>query len=261
MYLCLSSPYMVKNDFLSYIRNFNTNYALLPIEEKKNVQNTLLNVLVEPSQYKAVKTYKARQVAIANTRPNTKEAISNTCTVTKNLPPAITETQTKTLSNQSESNATLYNTIYTLTEALSNVDEATIRASGKKASDLTEKKNIVSGFTYKEFFVKSYSRPNDPPHVIKIDEHRLIRCGSHCPRYNVNRFFGHVIAVSLQSKCSCALQKCGEKSTALIASQKIDTGIVGREKVTRSRKKQIGEIEPRERGTYFKLTFCYHQSE
>lgn len=70
-YLGLSSPYIFKNDFLSYIRNFNTECTLLKIEEKKNVKNTLLNILVEPSQYKAVKNYKARQVAIANTRSNT----------------------------------------------------------------------------------------------------------------------------------------------------------------------------------------------
>ena len=41
VYLGFSSPYIVKNDFLSYIKNFNTEYTLLLIEEKKDVKNTL----------------------------------------------------------------------------------------------------------------------------------------------------------------------------------------------------------------------------
>ena len=40
--LGLSSSCIVKNNFLSYIRNFNTEHALSPIEEKKNVKNTFL---------------------------------------------------------------------------------------------------------------------------------------------------------------------------------------------------------------------------
>ena len=40
--LGLSSSCIVKNDFLSYIRDFNTEHALSPIEEKKNVKNTFL---------------------------------------------------------------------------------------------------------------------------------------------------------------------------------------------------------------------------
>lgn len=38
--LGLPSSCIVKNDFLSYIRNFNTEHALSPIEEKKNVKTT-----------------------------------------------------------------------------------------------------------------------------------------------------------------------------------------------------------------------------
>ena len=151
----MSGPCIVKNDVLNDIRNFNTEYALLPIEEKNNIKNTLLNDLVEPSQYKAVKAYKASQGAIVNTKSNTKKAISNTCTITKDPQPAITGTQTKTLSNQNQSNSTLDNTIYTLTEALSNVDEAIIRSSVMKTFDLVERKNIISGFTDKELIEMS----------------------------------------------------------------------------------------------------------
>ena len=55
----LSSPYIVLNEFSGYARNFQTEYALLPFEEKKKVKNTLLNVLVEPNQYNVVKNFKA----------------------------------------------------------------------------------------------------------------------------------------------------------------------------------------------------------
>ena len=48
-YLGLLSPYVVQNEFSGYTRNFQTKHALLPLEEKKKVQNTLLNVLVEPN--------------------------------------------------------------------------------------------------------------------------------------------------------------------------------------------------------------------
>ena len=143
----MSGPCIVKNDFLNDVRNFNTEYALLPIEEKNNIKNTLLN--------KAVKTYKASQGAFINTKSNTKKAISNTCTITKDPQPAITGTQTKTLSNQNQSNSTLDNTIYTLTEALSNVDEAIIKSSVMKTFDLVERKNIISGFTDKELIEMS----------------------------------------------------------------------------------------------------------
>ena len=55
----LSSPYIVRNEFSGYVRNFQTEYALLPFEEKKKVKNTLLNVLVEPNQHNVVKNFKA----------------------------------------------------------------------------------------------------------------------------------------------------------------------------------------------------------
>ena len=82
-YLGLSSPYVVRNEFPGYARNFQTEYPLLPLAEKKKVKNTLLNVLVEPNQYKVVKNVKAGSIAIANARSNTIKPIENTCTITK----------------------------------------------------------------------------------------------------------------------------------------------------------------------------------
>ena len=70
-FLGLLSPHVVRNGFSGYARNFQTKYALLPLEEKKKVKNTLLNVLVEPNQYKAVINFKAGSIALASPRSNT----------------------------------------------------------------------------------------------------------------------------------------------------------------------------------------------
>ena len=70
--------------FSGYARNFQTEYALLLLQEKKKVKNTLLNVLVEPNQYKVVKNFKAGIIAKANARSNTIKAVKNACGITKN---------------------------------------------------------------------------------------------------------------------------------------------------------------------------------
>ena len=139
----LSSPYIVLNEFSGYARNFQTEYALLPLEEKKKVKNTLSNVLVEPNQYKVVKNFKAGSIAIANARSNAIKAIENTCTITKKSMSEKSGDKNKVVSNEiasrQSSNNKLDNTVYILSEALSSVDEAVIRGSVIKAYDLKEK--------------------------------------------------------------------------------------------------------------------------
>ena len=74
--------------------------------------------------------------------------------------------------------------------------------------------------------MNSYSRPNDFPRNVNIDEKGLIKCDSNCPRYNADGFCSHAIAVSLQTKSlekyACVLSKCEERNTTAIVSQKID---------------------------------------
>ena len=74
--------------------------------------------------------------------------------------------------------------------------------------------------------MNSYSRPNNVPHNINIDEKRLIKCDdSNCPRYNADGFYSHAIPVSLQTKRlkknACALSKSEERNATAIVSQKI----------------------------------------
>ena len=79
------SLYVVRNEFSDYARNCQTDYALLLLEEKKKVKNTLLNALVESNQYNVVKNFKAGNIAIANARSNTIKAVENTCTIAKKI--------------------------------------------------------------------------------------------------------------------------------------------------------------------------------
>ena len=107
------------------------------------MKNTLLNVLVEPNQYKVVKNFKAGSIAIANARSNTIKAIENTCTITKKSMSEKSGDKNKVVSNEiasiQSSNNKLYNTVYILTEALSSIYESAIRGSVIKAYDLIEK--------------------------------------------------------------------------------------------------------------------------
>ena len=89
-------------------------------EEK--VKNTLLNVLMEPNQYKVVKNFKAGSIAIANARSNAIKAIENTCTITKKSMSEKSGDKNKGVSNEiaslQSSNNKLRNTVNILSEAL-----------------------------------------------------------------------------------------------------------------------------------------------
>ena len=138
-YLGLSSAYVFRNEFSGYARNFQTDYALLPLEEKEKVKNTLLSVPVEPNQCKVVKNFKAGSIAIANARSNIIKAVENTCTITKKTMSEKNGYKNKVVSNQIESiqtsNNKVDNTVYTLSEVLNGVDETVIRGSVIKAYD------------------------------------------------------------------------------------------------------------------------------
>ena len=86
------------------------------------MKNTLLNVLVEPNQYKVVKNFKAGSIAIDNARSNTIKAIENTCTITKKSMSEKSGDKNKGVSNEiaslQSSNNKLRNTVNILSEAL-----------------------------------------------------------------------------------------------------------------------------------------------
>ena len=90
------------------------------------------------------KNFKARSIATANARSNTIKAIENLCTITKKSMSEKSGGKNKVVSNEiasiQSSNNKLDNTVYTLSEALSSVDEVVIKGSVIKAYDLMEKK-------------------------------------------------------------------------------------------------------------------------
>ena len=100
---------------------------------------------MEPNQYKVVKNFKAGSTAIANAVSNTIKAVEDSCTITKKSMSEKSGDKNKVISNEiasmQTSNNKLDNTVYTLTEALSSVDEAVIRGSVIKAYYFTEKKS------------------------------------------------------------------------------------------------------------------------
>ena len=96
--LDFSSPYVVWNEFSGYARNFQTEYALLPLEEKKKVKNTLLMFWV--NKIKVVKNFKVGSIAIANARSDTIKALESTCTITKKSMSEKSRDKNKALSNQ-----------------------------------------------------------------------------------------------------------------------------------------------------------------
>ena len=99
---------------------------------------------MEPNQNKVVKNFKARSIAIANARSNAIKEVENTCTITKKSMSEKSGDKNKVVSNEiasiQSSNNKLDNTVYTLSEALSSVDEVVIKGSVIKAYDLIEKK-------------------------------------------------------------------------------------------------------------------------
>ena len=98
---------------------------------------------MQPNQYKVVKNFKTGSIAIENVRSNTVKATENTCTTTKKSMPKKSGDKNKVVSNKiasiQSSNNELDNTVYTLSETLSSVDEAVIRCSVIKAQDLIRK--------------------------------------------------------------------------------------------------------------------------
>ena len=100
---------------------------------------------MEPNQYKVVKNFKAGSTAIANAISNTIKAVEDSCTITKKSMSEKSGDKNKVISNEiasmQTSNNKLDNTVYTLTEALSSVDEAVIRGSVIKAYYFIEKKS------------------------------------------------------------------------------------------------------------------------
>ena len=98
---------------------------------------------MEPNQYKVVTNFKAISIAIANARSNAIKTIKNTCTIIKKSMSEKNRDKIKVVFDKIASpqriNDKLNNTVHTLSEALTSIDEIVIRGSMIKTYDLIEK--------------------------------------------------------------------------------------------------------------------------
>ena len=103
-------------------KEFSNRMCSVTLTGEEKVKNTLLNVLMEPNQYKVVKNFKAGSIAIANARSNAIKAIENACTITKKSMSEKSGDKNKGVSNEiaslQSSNNKLRNTVNILSEAL-----------------------------------------------------------------------------------------------------------------------------------------------
>ena len=91
-------------------------------------------------------------------------------------------------------------TEFLLQEALPNRSCENIRLSILKSFESISNSHIIPGFGNNQYLVKSYSRPNDPPHFDCVRDNGFISCDNNCPKYNKEGFFGHTTGVALKCK-------------------------------------------------------------
>ena len=117
-------------------------------------------------------------------------------------------------------------TEFLLQEALPNRSCENIRSSISKSFESISNSHIILGFGNNQYLVKSYSRPNEPPHFDCVRDNGFISCDNDCPKYNKEGFFGHTIGVALKckfvEKYASALSKCQERTVTQLASQNIN---------------------------------------
>ena len=69
-FLCLSSPYLIPEEFIKHKKEFNTENAPLPQNEKTRIRKFLLNAPVDPQSYKSLFIFKASTTSVNKARSN-----------------------------------------------------------------------------------------------------------------------------------------------------------------------------------------------
>ena len=194
-YLGLRGPYDVREELKNNTRNFNTEYASQSAPEKAKVKELLLNVAVEPKAYTSIMKFKASDVALDNTRRITKNNVMKRFQQeSKEVGDQIVfqrqdDVNCFNLVNEmvEESDHNEFNlnaTEFLLQEALPNQSCENIRSSILKSFELISNSHIIPGFGNNQYLLKSYSRPNDPPHFVCVRVNGFISCHNNCPKYN-----------------------------------------------------------------------------
>ena len=90
--------------------------------------------------------------------------------------------------------------VFLFSEALPGKPEEIIRPSITKANRLNYENAIKVGFSEDQYLVRSYSKPNQPPHIVLTTDSGLIKCDANCIKYQSEGFCSHCIAVAI--KCN-----------------------------------------------------------
>ena len=217
---------------------------------------------MEPNQYKVGTNFKAISIAIANATSNAIKTIKNTCTIIKKSMSEKKWNKIKVVFNEiaslQRSNNKLDNTVHSLSEALTSIDEIVIRGSVIKTYDLIEKIMFYM-VLIKATILRSCALTQITFLIILIPTKwdllnvTLVALDTMLIDFGPMR---HVFCVSLLhpcdmcfvflfkteslNKCACAISICEERKATAIVSQTIHIKKVGRKIVARSRKIQIG---------------------
>ena len=207
-----------------------------------------LNIIV------SIMKFKASDIAVDNTRRTTK------INVMKRFQPESEEVSDEIVFQQQddvncfnfvnelveESDHNEFNlnaTEFLLQERLPKRSCKNIRSSILKSFELISNSHII------QYLVKSYPRPNAPPHFVCVRDNGFISCDNNCPKYNKEGFCGHTIGVVLKCKVvekyASALSNCQERTVTQLASQNINLSQVGRKRPQRIRNSVKGSPEKR----------------
>ena len=148
--------------------------------------------------------------------------------------------------------------LFLMQEVLPSVDPDNICGSIQNAKRVLANDHLRPGFGENEHLVKSHSRPNDPPHLIKRFGSGRISCDNKCQNYVKRVFCGHAVAVALKEKAAeeyfATLKQLEDVPLTKIASTNIDSNISGPKVPKRKRFSLQKSPEKPKRATVSKIS-------
>ena len=167
-FLSLSSPYLVREEFIKHRKEFNTEYAPLPQNEKARIRKFLLNVPVGLQSYKSVSTFKASIKSVKKARSNFARLIyssRNHCNKNnlgkgRKSPAAdVNEIYNEQQPEPGNTAKGLEDVVFVFQESLPEKDESIIRSSALKSFELIKTMMLFQVLVFSRFWylVKSYS--------------------------------------------------------------------------------------------------------
>ena len=144
-FLSLSSPYLVQEEFIMHRKEFNTEYAPLPQNEKNRIS---------PQSYKSVSTFKASIKAVKKARSNIDliDSSRNHCNKNnlgkgrKSPAPDINEINNEQQPEPGNTAEGFEDVVFIFQESIRKKDENIIRSSVLKSFELIKNDVVMPGF-------------------------------------------------------------------------------------------------------------------